>query len=306
MTCNPSTAAVNLGEINTSNSGIFALDSQVSSLSDMFRFFKVNKITFEWIPNQLTAGTAVGVPPGVLYCKMQGQSAPSTLADLETPYQSWKPSLPWTCGTTPTGDLVRENIASLTMKNKDFAILQGPSEPGDLGYLTTQDDGTQTSYGTLFWLFFNTVASTTLNYVLRTYFNFDFKDILDPASVSAAQAERAAAAVSLHCQLQVAGHAYINFADGTLERAILLHTKVNRPLSMTPANSPMVASPSMSGCGSQGGRSNEQRSGPSKVIGSGARATIPGSQLLDLKLRLQNLISEAEDLSEVDASVRGE
>ncbi len=233
VSINPSTAATNLGELSTSNTGMWALDSQVSSLSDMFRFFKINSVAFELVPNSTTSATAVSVPPGTLYFKMLGQNAPTSLADLESPMQG-NITLPWGTGATVPGEsLVKECVAKLKLLNKDLPILQGPSTPGDAGYLVTQDDGTQTSYGTMFWMFFNTVASTTLAYVLRTYFDISFKDILDPASISAAQAERASAAVTYHCQLQARGATHIQFSEGCLEAAIMLHVKVPRPLPAT-------------------------------------------------------------------------
>ncbi len=243
---NPSSTATNLGELTTSNSGLWALNNQVSSLSDMFRLFKINGVIFELIPQYTTAGTAVNVPAGLLMLSLNGQSNPTTFSDAETPLQS-NLSLPW--GATTTGNaeaIVRESIARLTLANKDLVVNQGPSSPGDAGYLVTQDDGTQTSYGRLFWLLASAATSTTLNYVLRSYFDLDFKDILDPSTISSIQAERAARAVSFHCEVQAQGvGAHITFSPGTLEKAIQLHMRVNRgvPLRAVEASSPQTLAP---------------------------------------------------------------
>ncbi len=229
VSVNPSSTATNIGTLTTSNSGIWNLNNQISSLSDMFRLFKINGLRLEFQPSYTTAGVATNVPCGILMISLQGQTDPTTFSDAETPLQS-NLALPW--GATTAGNseaILKEQVARLVVHNKDLPVLQGPSTPGDAGYLATQDDGTQTSYGKLFWLLASAATSTTLNYLLRTYFDLDFKDILDPSTISSIQAERAAAAVSFHCTLQSSGAgSHIEFSPGTLEKAIQLHMKVNR------------------------------------------------------------------------------
>lgn len=241
VSVNPSSTATNIGELTTSNTGIWNLNNQISSLSDMFRLFKINGLILEFLPQYTTAGVAVNVPAGILSVSLNGQTNPTTMADAETPLQS-NITLPWGASTTGnTESIVREAIARLTLANKDLVINQGPSSPGDAGYLTTQDDGTQTSYGRIFWLLASAATSTTLNYLLRTYFDLDFKDILDPSTISSLQAERAAKAVSFHCEIQAQGvGAHITFSPGTLEKAIQLHMRVNRgvPLRVVKSSSP--------------------------------------------------------------------
>jgi len=229
VSVNPVSTATNIGEITTSNTGIWSLNNQISSLSDMFRLFKVNGLKFEFLPATTLAGGGLNVPSGILMISLNGQTNPTVISDAETPLQS-NLTTPW--GASSTGQpeaLVKETVARLSVRNADLPISQGPSSPGDAGYLVTQDDGTQTSYGRLFWLLVSAAASTTLNYVLRTYFDLDFKDILDPSTISSIQAQKAADAVSYHCSLQAGGAgAHIEFSPGLLEKAIQLHLKVNR------------------------------------------------------------------------------
>ncbi len=59
-------------------------------------------------------------------------------------------------------------------------MLQGAGD----GWLATQDDGSQANYGNLWWELMKTTAANTIDYVLTTYFDVSFKDLLDPASIS--------------------------------------------------------------------------------------------------------------------------
>ena len=247
-------AVTNLGEISTSNTGIWNLNNQISSLSDMFRLFKVNKVTFEFIPQSLTGSVAVNVPAAQLAYKMQGQTAPTTYNDIEGPMVS-NLTTPFGIGAAAVAEtLVKEAIARLTLSNKDMPILQGPSTPGDAGYLATQDDGTQTSYGTLFYNLMSATAANTLTYILRSYLDLDFKDILDPATISLNQANRARAAVEFHVNQAVYHPGMgIEFAPGTLEQAVCLHMKAPRQLGC-----PHVTGCQCQGCLAQGWRTAKE------------------------------------------------
>ncbi len=219
-------AVSNLGEISTSNSGIWSLNNQISSLSDMFRLFRINGVTFEYLPQSLTGTAAVNIPAGQLSFKMTGQNAPTTYNDLEGPLVS-NMTLPFGVSTTAIAEaLLKECVARLHLRNEDMPILQGPSEKDDSGYLATQDDGTQTSYGTLFWTLMSATAANTLSFLLRSYLDLDFKDILDPATISSTQAARARYAVEYHVDQAVYHPGLgVEFAPGTLERAVCLHMK---------------------------------------------------------------------------------
>lgn len=226
---NLSNLITNLGTLTTSNSGIWNLNSQISSLSDMFRLYKIKSVTFEFAPQYTTASAGTNVPAGQLAFSMFGQNAPTGSGTIETPHVS-NVTTAWGASTTGNAEaLVKETKAILHLKDSDFAILQGPSGPGEKGYLATQDDGTQTSYGTIFWNFLSSAASATAVYYLRSYLDLDFKDILDPQTISAIQAQKARTAVEYHVTL--ASHHQglgIDFAPGTLARAIQMHMCVPR------------------------------------------------------------------------------
>lgn len=230
QSCNTTNQITNLGTLTTSNSGIWALNSQISSLSDMFRLFKIKSVVFEFAPEYTTSSAATNVPAGQLAFSMSGQTAPTGYATIETPHVSNMSTAWGAVSTNGTPEaLLKESKAILKLREGDFAILQGPSGPGEKGYLATQDDGTQTSYGTLFWNFLVSTASATVVYYLRSYLDLDFKDILDPQTISAIQAQKARSAVEYHVSLAVHHQALgINFAPGTLERAIKMHMCVPR------------------------------------------------------------------------------
>lgn len=231
---NPSTAVTNLGAVTCDASGIWSTCQNITNLADMFRLFKIENVTFEFGPMTATGSAGVNVPAGMLFFKYEGVNAPSTLTDIEQPTVS-NVSSPWG-GLSVAGaeSLARETITRLGLANKDMPILQGPSSPGDAGFLVTQDDGTQTSFGSLFWCFLTTAASSTLTYYLRSYFDIIFKDILDPSTISKDQLQRQKRAVEYHVTQQ-SGHApHVVFEPGVLEKFILLHIKVP---SMIPAAS---------------------------------------------------------------------
>ncbi len=201
----------------------------------MFRLFKIQSVTFEFAPQTTTATVAANVPAGQMSLSLYGQNAPTDYNTIETPHVS-NMTTAFGASTVATAEaLVKEAKAILRLKNDDFAILQGPSGPGEKGYLATQNDGTQTYYGTLIWNFLSAATSSVLTYYLRSYLDLDFKDILDPQTISAIQASKARAAVEYHVSL-VANHQAlgIQFAPGTLETAIQMHMCVPRLTSGQP------------------------------------------------------------------------
>lgn len=132
-------------------------------------------------PQSGASTAAVEVPAGFLgYTPIGLSSNPTSMSDFETPLVS-RPTVPFGTSTTVTAPLTRECGTTLQLKHADFPVLQG--SPG--GWLATQDDGTQTSYGNLFWALAATTAANTINYLLTTHFDISFKDLLDPALISA-------------------------------------------------------------------------------------------------------------------------
>jgi hypothetical protein len=213
---NPNTALTNLGEVVGGSGGMWSTFESISQLCDMFRLEKINSVVFEFGPMTSTGSAAVNVPAGMLYFKYNGQAAPSTLTDIETPHVS-KPSSPWSALAAAGSEaVVREADAYLRLKNKDMPLLAATSDPG---YISTQSDGTATTYGTLFWAFLTTAASSTLTYFIRTYLDISFKDILDPSTIS-----------NLMNRYPSGLPPHITTKPGFIENCVSTSLKVGRPL----------------------------------------------------------------------------
>ncbi len=178
---NTSTACTALGNISSAvSSGILANDVNLQSLTDMFRLYRINSITFEFAPASSVTAAAVQVPSGFLGFVPYGTAAsPTAIGDFETPLVS-EPTVSFGTSTTTTAPLTKECGTRLTLKNSDLPILQGPGG----GWLATQDDGTQGFFGKLFWAIAGTTVSNAINYLLTTHFDISFKDLLDPALIS--------------------------------------------------------------------------------------------------------------------------
>lgn len=239
---NPSTALTNLGAIAAGSAGIWSTFESISELADMFRLERINSVTFEFGPMTSTGSAAVNVPSGMLYYKYNGANAPSTLVDIETPHVS-KPSSPWSALAAAGSEaVVREADAFLKLKNKDMPVLQSPSDPG---WLVTQSDATSTDYGTLFWAFLTTAASSTLTYFLRSYLDISFKDILDPTTIS-----------KLMSRYPTGLPPHVQAKPGFIEGCVTQSLRVGRPLLL----------PKKSGNSSDESVAVPVRFGPSPVI----------------------------------------
>jgi hypothetical protein len=176
-----------LGNIGTaSGTGILANDVNIQSLTDMFRLYRINSITFEFQPATGTGSAAsVQIPAGALaFVPFGNATTPTSLQDFETPHVS-EPSVSFATATS-TAPLTKECGTRLTLKNSDMPVLQGPGN----GWLATQDDGTQGFFGKLFWGLASVTAANTLNYLLTTHFDISFKDLLDPTLISQNMAMR--------------------------------------------------------------------------------------------------------------------
>lgn len=155
-------------------------DANVAALSDIFRLFKINGIQVTFQPQTGTSSASVQMPVGFIAFVPYGTTAaPTSMSDFETPLVS-NPTVGFGTTTTVTSPLLRETGTSLSLKPSDMPILQG--NPG--GFLATQDDGTQHSFGNLFWALAATTAANTINYLLTTHFDISFKDLLDPGLIS--------------------------------------------------------------------------------------------------------------------------
>jgi hypothetical protein len=182
-TTNVSSASLvtSLGNISTAvSTGILANDVGLQSLTDMFRLYKINSIIFEFAPASGASTAAVEIPAGFLgYAPFGRASNPTGITDFETNLVS-PMTVPFGTSTTTTAPLTRECGTKLALQHKDLPILQG--SPG--GWLATQDDGTQTNWGNLFWTIASATAANTIAYMLKTTFDISFKDLLDPTLIS--------------------------------------------------------------------------------------------------------------------------
>lgn len=177
---NTSTGVSALGNIGTaSGTGILANDVSIQSLTDMFRLYRINSITFEFQPASGAGTAAVQIPAGFLgFVPFGAATTPTSITDFETPLVS-EPTVSFGAASA-TAPLTKECGTRLTLKNSDMPVLQGPGG----GWLATQDDGTQGYWGKLFWALAGTTASNAINYLLTTHFDISFKDLLDPALIS--------------------------------------------------------------------------------------------------------------------------
>jgi len=169
-----------LGNISSAlGTGILANEANIAALTDMFRLYKINSITFEFSPASGSTTASVQIPSGFLgFVPFGNATTPTSQQDFESPLIS-ECSTSWGSGGA-TGPLTRETGAKLTLQNSDMPVLQGPGG----GWLATQDDGTQGFWGKLFWAIANVTAANTATYLLTTHFNMSFKDLLDPTLIS--------------------------------------------------------------------------------------------------------------------------
>lgn len=177
---NTATLINQLGTIGCDASSLLSNCQNLVDLCDMFRLFKLNSIRFEFQPAQGNGSAAsVQVPSGFLAATPYGITTnPTSISDFETPNVSQPTS---SFGTAvQTAPFVREQRATLELGNKDMPVIDGPGG----GWISTQEDGTQDDYGILWWVTTAVTAANTLNYILRTYFDVSFKDLLDPALIS--------------------------------------------------------------------------------------------------------------------------
>ncbi len=184
VTVSSGTAVLNIGTVAASSGGIWAGFESLTELADMFRLERINRVVFEFGPSTAIGSVAVNFPSGMLYFKYTGQNAPTTLSDIETPHVS-RVSAPFSAlaaaGSEP---LTKAVNTTLKLRNKDMPILAGTSDPG---WLATQNDGTASlgvDYGTLFYVLLSTTTASNVVFFLRSYIDVEFKDILDPTTIS--------------------------------------------------------------------------------------------------------------------------
>jgi len=177
---NTANLAQNIGTIGTDSASLLFQATQLASLSDIFRLYRINSVVFEFHPGTGVGTAAVEVPAGFLgHVPFGANVLPTSYGEFETPNVS-NLTMPFGSSITTTAPLTRESAAILPLKNKDMPILQGAGD----GWLATQADGTQTHYGWLFWAQAAVTAANTINYFLKAHYDVSFKDILDPLLIS--------------------------------------------------------------------------------------------------------------------------
>jgi hypothetical protein len=172
-----------LGNIGADATSILSNCQNLTNLSDMFRLMRLNSIRFEFQPAQGNGTASVQVPSGFLAATPYGITAnPTSISDFETPNVS-QPTASFGTAST-TAPMNTNSRAVLDLSNKDLPVIDGPGG----GWISTQEDGTQDDYGILWWVTTAVTAANTLNYILRTYFDVSFKDLLDPSLISSLMA----------------------------------------------------------------------------------------------------------------------
>lgn len=169
-----------IGTIGTDASSILVSDLNVAALTDIFRLFRVNTFSIHMQPATGNGSAAtLNIPSGFIGFNPYGAATPTSYTDFETPLVS-KPTMSFGQASA-TAPLTHDQSTTLQLQNKDMPVLQGPGG----GWLSTQADGTQTNFGSLFWAIAATTAANTINYLAQYYFDISFKDLLDPTLISA-------------------------------------------------------------------------------------------------------------------------
>ncbi len=224
-TINSGTAVTNLGTVAAGGGGMWSTFESLTELADMFRLERINRVSFEFGPSTAIGSVAVNFPSGMLYFKYTGQNAPSTLADIETPHVS-RVAAPFSALAAAGSEALTKAVnTSLKLKNSDMPILSGTSDPG---WLATQSDGTGSTgvdYGTMFYVLLSTTTASDVVFYCRSYIDIEFKDILDPTTISKLLGRYPAGLPS-----------HVEAAPGFVEGCVTDALKVPRPLaSQNPA-----------------------------------------------------------------------
>ena len=130
VTVNTGTAVTTIGAVAAGGGGIWFNFESLTELADMFRLERINKLVCEFGPSTVIGSAAANVPSGMLYFAYTGQTAPSTLADIETPHVS-RPSAPFSVLTAAGSEPLTKAVnCTLKLRNKDMPIMSGTSDPG--------------------------------------------------------------------------------------------------------------------------------------------------------------------------------
>lgn len=182
----PATQVTTVGDLRPDSSGLIWV-STVASLSDMFRYIRLNTFSVRMWPAVSSSYAATTYwPSAFVYIAPFGTVDPSTSADVEAnPKLMGAMSMPYVMpisSTVASSQFVpKECVSSLKVRNSDFTIAAQTDRPG---CLLTQQDGAQTSYGRVYIIKRAAGSGTSTNYDCQMDMDVSFFDIVDPATLT--------------------------------------------------------------------------------------------------------------------------
>ncbi len=182
----PATQVTTVGDLRPDSSGLIWV-STIASLSDMFRYIRLNTFSVKLWPAVSSSYAATTYwPSSFVYIAPFGTVDPSTAADIEANPKLMGPlSMPYVMpvsASVVTSQYVpRECMSALKVRNGDFTIAAQTDRPG---CLLTQQDGAQTSYGRVYIVKRAAGSGTSTNYDCQMDMDVSFFDIVDPATLT--------------------------------------------------------------------------------------------------------------------------
>ncbi len=195
----PATVVQTVGELRADSSGLVWI-STIAAMADIFRYWRLNSISVHMWPAVSSSYTARTYwPTCSIYMAPFGSAAPTIAAEVEvSPRLLGVPSKPFVFpNETTTTDPVfipDSAVMSIKLRNNDFVVAAETDRPG---YLLTQQDGSQVSYGTLYAVKRTAGSGTSTNWDGYMDLDVSFLDLLDPTTISALMEHRANPNVSI-------------------------------------------------------------------------------------------------------------
>lgn len=178
----PATQVQTVGTLSGDSSSLLWISS-FASMADIFRYWRLNSISIHlWPAISSSYAARTYWPSCSLYCAPNGSAAPTTSQDLEvSPRLLGRPSKPYVfpVEATSTDPVFVPDCCemSITLKNNDFVISSETDRPG---FLLTQQDGPQSSYGVVYAVKRTAGSGTSTNWDGFMDFDVSFLDLLDP------------------------------------------------------------------------------------------------------------------------------
>jgi len=166
-------AAVSLAP-NTAGMG--ANSSQIAAFVDMYRMARIDKIRIQVSANGGNAAISAG---WILYYSKYGAAAPAGWTDCEGVDISSVAFIP-NSGVMPT----QLGRATLKIPGPNISVVDSAAGPGLPRWISTQSDGVQTSFGSIYVVFSGTSANTAF-FLVEVDVSMSFYQMMDPATISA-------------------------------------------------------------------------------------------------------------------------